>query len=141
MTDSVTPWTIACQAPLSMGFSRQEYSSGLLFPPPGDLPHPGIEPESPALQMVSFPTESLGKPIFTYTYMHVCRSIVIYGFPGGLVGKESACNAGGSGSIPGWGRPLEKEMATHSSILVWEIPRTEKPRGLQSMGSQESDTI
>ena len=45
-----TPWTVACQAPLSMGFPRQEYWSGLLFPSPGDLPDPGIEPRSPALQ-------------------------------------------------------------------------------------------
>ena len=45
----VTPWTVACQAPLSMGFSRQEYWSGLPCPPPGDLPYPGIEPMSPAL--------------------------------------------------------------------------------------------
>ena len=44
-----TPWTVAYQAPLSMGFSRQEYWSGLLFPSPGDLPDPGIEPRSPAL--------------------------------------------------------------------------------------------
>ena len=44
----VTPWTAARQAPPSMGFSRQEYWSGLPFPPPGDLPNPGIEPESPA---------------------------------------------------------------------------------------------
>ena len=41
-----TPWTVACQAPLSMGFSRQEYWSGLPFPPPGDVPDPGIEPVS-----------------------------------------------------------------------------------------------
>ena len=51
-----TPWTVARQAPLSMGFSRQEYWSGLPFPPPGDLPNPGIEPTSPALQRV-FTTE------------------------------------------------------------------------------------
>ena len=44
-----TPWTIAYQATLSMGFSRQEYWSGLPFPSPGDLPNPGIEPESPSL--------------------------------------------------------------------------------------------
>ena len=52
MSDSATPWTVACQAPLSMGFSRQEYWSGLPFPSPGDLPDPGIEPlsvRSPAL--------------------------------------------------------------------------------------------
>ena len=44
-----TTWTVACQAPLSMGFSRQEYWSGVPCPPPGDLPDPGIEPVSPAL--------------------------------------------------------------------------------------------
>ena len=47
---SVTPWTLACQAPLSMGFSMQEYWGGLPFPSPGDLPNPGIKPRSPALQ-------------------------------------------------------------------------------------------
>ena len=46
---SEIPWTVACQAPLFMGFSRQEYWSGLLFPSPRDLPNPGIEPRSPAL--------------------------------------------------------------------------------------------
>ena len=53
----VTPWTVVCQAPLSMGFSRQEYWDGLPFPSPGDLPDPGIEPGSPALQADSLPTE------------------------------------------------------------------------------------
>ena len=51
------PWTVAHQAPLSMGFSRQEYWSRLSFPPPGDLPHPGIEPNSPvslALQRIVY---------------------------------------------------------------------------------------
>ena len=52
-----TPWTVTRQAPLSMGFSRQEYWSGLLFPSPGNLPHPGIEPGSPALQVDFLPTE------------------------------------------------------------------------------------
>ena len=54
-----TPWTLACQAPLSMGFSREEYWSGLPFPSPGDLP--GIKPGSPALQADSLPTELQGK--------------------------------------------------------------------------------
>ena len=58
-----TPWTVACQVLLSMGFSRQEYWSGLPFPSPGDLPDPGIEPRSPALQADSLPTELRGKPI------------------------------------------------------------------------------
>ena len=56
-----TPWTIAHQAPLSMGFSGQEYWIGLTCPPPGDLPYPEIEPVSPALQADSLPTESPGK--------------------------------------------------------------------------------
>ena len=66
MSDSVaTLWTVAPQAPLSMGFPRQEYWSGLSFPPPGELPNPGIKPESPvspALQVDSLSTEPLGKP-------------------------------------------------------------------------------
>ena len=49
-----TPWTVAYQAPPSMGFSRQEYWSGLPFPSPGDLPDPGIEPGSPAFQAECF---------------------------------------------------------------------------------------
>ena len=61
MSDSATPWTVACQAPLSMGFSGQEYWSGLLFPSPVDLPNPGIKPGSPALQVDSLPTELGGK--------------------------------------------------------------------------------
>ena len=57
-----TPWTVACQTPLSMGFSRQEYWSGLPFPSPGDLPDPGIRPGYPAWQADSLPFELLGKP-------------------------------------------------------------------------------
>ena len=58
----VTPWTVAHQAPLSMGFSRQEYQSGLPFPPPGDLLDPGIEPVSPVLAGRFFTTELSRKP-------------------------------------------------------------------------------
>ena len=54
--------TEACQAPLSMGFPRQEYWGGLPFPSPGNLPDPEIEPTSPSLQAVSLPTEPPGKP-------------------------------------------------------------------------------
>ena len=56
-----TPWTVARQAPLSMGFSRQQYWSGLPRPPLRDLPNPGIEPRSPALQTDSLPSEPPGK--------------------------------------------------------------------------------
>ena len=63
------------------------------------------------------------------------------GFPGGSKGKESACNAGDLRFDPWVGKiPLEKGMATHSSILAWRIPWTGEPDGLQAMGSQESDT-
>ena len=55
-------WTAARQAPLSMGFSRQEYWGGLLCPPPGDLPNSGLEPRSPALQADSSRSEAPGKP-------------------------------------------------------------------------------
>ena len=54
-------WTVACQAPLSIGFSRQEYWSGLPFPSPGDLSDPGIESRSPALQADALPSEQPGK--------------------------------------------------------------------------------
>ena len=70
----VAPWTVAHQAPLSMEFSRQEYRSGLPFPPPGDLPHPGIKPVSlgsPALASRFFTTASLGKDLHK-----LCMSIV-----------------------------------------------------------------
>ena len=76
----VTLWTIACQAPLSMGFSRQEYWSGLLCSPPGYLPHPGIKPmslEAPPLQTDSLPLTHRGKPIYRL-YIHTYTQTYIY---------------------------------------------------------------
>ena len=96
-----------------MGFSGQEYWSELPCPPPGDLPHSGIQPKS-----LTSPPLAGG------------------GFPDNSVGKESTCNAGDPGSIPGWEDPLEKGKATYSSILAWEIPWTEEPGGLQPMELQ-----
>ena len=58
-----TLWTVACQAPPSMGYSRQEYWSGLPFLPPGDLPHPGLEPASSALQGDYLPQSHWGTPL------------------------------------------------------------------------------
>ena len=60
----------------------------------------------------------------------------VTGFPGGSDGEDSACNVGDWGSILGWEDPLEKGMPAHCSILVWRIPWTEEPGGIQSMGSQ-----
>ena len=59
--------------------------------------------------------------------------MVHWGFPGDSDGKESACNAGDPGSIPGLGKILEKGMATHSNTLAWRISWTEEPGRLQSM--------
>ena len=141
------PWTVAYQAPPSMGFSRQECWSRLPFPSPGDIPDPGIEPKSPALWADALPSEPPRKPTQ---------------FPDSAVGIESTCNAGDSGSNLGSGRstaegidcplqycwaslvaqliknlsamwetwvrslgwedPLEKRKATDSSILAWRIP-------------------
>ena len=68
----VTPWTVACQAPLSMGFPRQEHCTGLPFPSPGDLPDPGIEPRSPAWVGRFFITEPPGKPCINTTRRDKC---------------------------------------------------------------------
>ena len=106
----VTLWTVAHQASQSMGFSWQEYWSGLPFPPPGDLPDSGTEPvylESPAKVAGFFITEPPGKPKST-----------------------------GLGSLS----LLQQIFLTHqtrvSCILAWEIPWTEEPGRLQSMGLQ-----
>ena len=72
----MTPWTVAHQAPLSMGFSRQEYWSGLPFPSPMDLPNPGIEPRSPTLQADSLLPELPGNYLLTSVFFPI---FLIYG--------------------------------------------------------------
>ena len=62
----MTPWTVACQAPVSMEFPRQESWNELQFPSPGDLPDSGVEPMSPALQVDSLPLSHLGMPSYIY---------------------------------------------------------------------------
>ena len=69
-----TPWTAARQAPLSMWFSRQEYRSRLPFPSPGDLPNPGMEPRSPALQADSLPSELQGRSNSFLWDLQMCQS-------------------------------------------------------------------
>ena len=71
-----TPWTVAYQASPSMGFSRQEYWSGVPFPSPEDLPDPGIEPGSPALQADALPSEPMR--LFTYTFFFIFSPIMVY---------------------------------------------------------------
>ena len=69
VSSTVTQWTVAYQAPLSMGFSRQENWSGLPFPSPGDLPNPGIETRSPSLQADALPSEPPWKLLMTVSYV------------------------------------------------------------------------
>ena len=101
-----TLWTVACQIPLSMGLSRQEYWSGLPCSPPGGRPNPGIEP----LSHVS------------YIHRH------------GLFTTRKNLPAMQETQVQWLGQedPLEKEMASHSSIRAWKIPWTEETGGLQS---------
>ena len=118
----MVPWTIACQAPQSMGFYRQEYWSVLPFPPPGDLLHPGIPPASltsPAMQAGSLP---LGASLMAQMVKNLPAM------------QETQVQSLGQED------PLQKEMATHSSILAWRIPWIEEPSGPQAMGHKESDT-
>ena len=78
----LTPWTDSCQAPLSIGFPRQEYWSGLLFPSPGDLSQPGMELASPALAGGFFTTEPSGKPnvvVSSIDYL-ICERCGVYPF-------------------------------------------------------------
>ena len=75
--------------------------------------------------------------MFSVIKIELSGTMCVMGFPCSSVGKESACNAEDPGLIPGLRRsPLEKEMADNCSILAWEMPQTEEPGRLQSMGSQ-----
>ena len=115
-----TPWIVAHQAPLSMGFSRQEYWSGLPFPSPGDLPDPGMEPVSAAhllhWQVDSLPLSQQGSP-----YIHLQN-------PG-----SDSCTREQLYTVLGWQDSLEEGMVTYSSIPAWRIPWTEDPGRLQSI--------
>ena len=83
MSDSfAAPWTVACQAPLSMGFSRQEYWGDLPFPSPGDLPDPGIEPMSPALvDGFFFTPKPPGKPTHIFQSVQSLSRVRLFATP------------------------------------------------------------
>ena len=116
-----------------MGFSRQEYWSRLSFPPPGHLLDPGIEPTSLALAGGFFlPLSPQGRRHGT-----ILTRLSAHHGPVGTSGKRAHLPVPETqdvGLIPGLGRSLEEEMATHSSTLAWRIPWAEEPGGLQSMG-------
>ena len=86
VSDSATPWTAARQAPLSMGFSRQEYWSGLPFPSPGDLLNLGVEPGSPALKADSLPLSPQGSP---HVHTTICK---IYNQQGPAAKHKEVCS-------------------------------------------------
>ena len=145
--------TLAHQPPLSMGFFRQEYWSGLLFPPPGDLPDPGVKSTSPtSLAMVggfftSVPFWSTGALKWalasTWQDPHLAAFLL-----SGTKGQRISLSVGCTSDLVQWPQVcatqgllgyhfwLKKEMAIHSSTIVWKIPWTEEPGKLQSMGSQ-----
>ena len=95
-----TPWTVACQAPLSVEFSRQEHWSGFPFPPPGDLTDPGIKPASPAWQVDPLPLELPGKPDYAQTCLMIFLKHRAQDFPGGPVAKTSCSRFRGPGFDP-----------------------------------------
>ena len=147
MSDSfVTPWTVAHQAPLCMRFLRQEYSNGLPFPSPRDIPNPGIKPMPPALQADSLPPEPQ-EIVSTNRFFHLNiyngtplqHSCLENPMDGGAwwaavhgVAKSRIGLSDFTFTFPF--HALEKEMATHSSVLAWRIPGTGEPGGLPSMG-------
>ena len=122
------PMDCSCQAPLSMGFSRQEYWSRLPFSSPGDLPDPGIKPESPALQV---------------DFLHLSHqgcSICLFALPWWLSDKESATNAGGLGLIPGSGRSPGEGNGNPPQYSCQENPRGQRSMaGCSPQGHKESD--
>ena len=106
-----TPWTIACQAPLSMGFSGQEYWSGLPFPSLGDCPNPGVKPRSPALQILYW-VDHQGSP-FSYFTCNEKAFVVPVRFKSVIMSK-------GSGRVPLLcGLPYNLE-STHGVQKVWD---------------------
>ena len=110
----VTLWIVVQQAFLSIEFSRQEYRSGLPFPSAGDLPNPGTEPESPALQAKSLLSEPSSIELR-------CQSRYTWETRVWSLEQED---------------PLEEGVAIHPSILAWRIPWTGEPGMLQSVSPQ-----
>ena len=133
---TVIPWTVVCQASLSMEFPRQKYWSGLLFPSPGNFPDPRIEPTSPVLQADSLPLSHLRTPyvhvyiyiyIYTYTYTHTYTHTQIYIYLWFLsLGFSSSCAISPTFCIFGNFFIIKfcvgKEMVTMGNIsFFWKI--------------------
>ena len=129
-----TPWAIAHQAPLSIGFSRQEYWSGLPFLSPGYLPDPGIEPRSPTLEADALTSEPPGKPL-----IHDIKYITNV-LPWWLRGKESICPCRQHGFHPWIVKIFWRREWQPTSVLV--PGKSHGPRSLEGyspLGCKESD--
>ena len=127
-----TPWTIAHQAPTSMGSSRQEHWSGLPFPSPGDLPNPGIKPGPPALWADALTAELPSREKHSTTV-------------GQISSKESACNARGvcrRGGFNPWVRkiPGRRKWQSTPIFLPGESHRRRSLAGYSPWDCKESDT-
>ena len=119
MSDSfVTPWTVAHQASLLMGFPRQEYWSGLPCPSPQDLPVPGIKPVSPDWQMDSLPLIQLGSPLYPTCVCVSARSFLTLCSPADCSLPGSSC----------WDCPGKNTEVGSHFLLQWVFP----PQGLNS---------
>ena len=137
----LTLWIIALQAPQSMGPSSQEYWSGLLCPPPGDLPNPGIEPRSPALQADSLPSEPPGKPIIPHAAAKLLQSCETFCNPmdcslpgssvhGDSLGKNTGagCRALLQGIFPTQG---SNPHLPHCRLILYQLSHQGSPRILE----------
>ena len=133
---SATPWTVACQAPLSMGFPRQEYWSGLPFPSPGDLPDKGQWSNPPFLQCrwVLYPwaTRRVGPNQGIHT-TSLSSSAETKDFPGGSDGESICLQCGGPGFDPWVGKITWMRKWQPTPVF---LPGMEEPGRLQSMGLQ-----
>ena len=134
-----TPCTVACQAPLSMGFPRQEYWSGLPFLLPGDLPNPGTELLSllsPASAGEFFTTNIAWEACATWEAYSIHKPPQFLGLPGGSDGKESTCNAADLGLMPGLGRSPGDKNGYPLQYSGFENSTDRRAGRLLSMGSQ-----
>ena len=142
---------IACQAPLSMEFSRQEYWMRLPFPTPGDLPYPRIKPESPAFPALGgrfLTTAQPGKPIAYQESIKFFPSLFFFFFFLILVvfwGNSTGKKLSAMQEMQIWSLsladPLKKKMATHFTILAWESPWTEEPNKATVHGALKESAI
>ena len=111
VSNSTTPWTVAHQAPLSMGFSRQEYWRGLPFPSPGDLPNPEIEPRPPALQADALTSEPPG--FWSVEVNNLCNQVYSFSPP--------HPNPHMISSVAHSSHPFTAETNIHSYFLLFRL--------------------